>query len=118
MKKGGSGIVGLIVSILVMYFIVSDPFQSSNRSYKTNTSGISNNYSYNTSSNKHYTNTARKNNTYYEDSNSDNSEIVYITNTGSKYHRAGCQYLKRSSYAIEKDDAISIGYEACSRCRP
>ncbi len=43
---------------------------------------------------------------------------VYITETGSKYHRAGCQYLKYSQIAIDKSSAISQGYDACSRCNP
>lgn len=45
------------------------------------------------------------------------TEIVYITNTGSKYHRAGCSYLK-SKKAITKEKAISQGYSPCSRCNP
>lgn len=45
------------------------------------------------------------------------TEIVYITNTGSKYHRSGCSYLK-SKKAISKEKAISKGYSPCSRCNP
>lgn len=41
---------------------------------------------------------------------------VYITNTGSKYHRNGCQYLHSSKIAINKSTAIARGYSACSRC--
>ena len=44
------------------------------------------------------------------------SQTVYITNTGEKYHRAGCQYLRQSQIAISLDDAINQGYTACSRC--
>lgn len=43
------------------------------------------------------------------------SETVYITRTGSKYHRAGCSYLK-SCIAISKKDAIAAGYTPCSKC--
>lgn len=43
---------------------------------------------------------------------------VYVTNTGSKYHREGCQYLRQSQIPISLDDAISEGYEPCSRCNP
>ncbi len=42
---------------------------------------------------------------------------VYVTNTGSKYHNAGCSYLK-SSNPISLSDAISAGYTPCSRCNP
>lgn len=43
---------------------------------------------------------------------------VYITATGSKYHRWGCQYLKESCYYLLLSDAISRGYTACSVCKP
>lgn len=55
--------------------------------------------------------------TYYESSDSYNYEqTVYITNTGSKYHNYGCQYLRQSCIAIDMSDAIWQGYTACSRC--
>lgn len=43
---------------------------------------------------------------------------VYITDTGSKYHRDGCQYLSKSQIAISLSDAKSQGYEPCKKCRP
>jgi len=46
------------------------------------------------------------------------TDIVYITNTGAKYHRAGCRYLSKSSIPIERKEAISRGYTPCSVCRP
>lgn len=55
------------------------------------------------------------NNTTSE-SNTD-TEIVYITNNGNKYHREWCSYLKTKK-AIEKSKAIKKGYEACSLCNP
>ena len=45
----------------------------------------------------------------------DSGGTVYITKTGSKYHRDGCSYLK-SQIAIDLNVAISQGYTACSRC--
>lgn len=44
------------------------------------------------------------------------SQTVYITNTGSKYHRAGCGYLWNSSSPISLNSAKNSGYTACSRC--
>lgn len=44
--------------------------------------------------------------------------IVYITKTGSKYHRAGCRYLKKSSIPISLKDAKAKGYSPCSACNP
>lgn len=46
------------------------------------------------------------------------SVTVYITRTGAKYHRAGCQYLRKSATPISKADAIARGYSPCSRCTP
>lgn len=45
-------------------------------------------------------------------------ETVYITKTGSKYHRATCGYLRKSAIPISKKDAIGRGYTACSKCNP
>ena len=39
--------------------------------------------------------------------NDNQSYTVYITNTGSKYHSNGCQYLKKSKIAISKDKAVA-----------
>lgn len=47
-----------------------------------------------------------------------NSYTVYITKTGEKYHRDGCQYLRQSKISISKSDAINSGYTPCSRCNP
>lgn len=54
-----------------------------------------------------------------EDDHTDrSSRTVYITQTGSKYHRDGCRYLSRSQIPIDLDDAIAQGYDACSVCNP
>lgn len=42
--------------------------------------------------------------------------VVYITNTGSKYHNAGCRYLRQSSIEIYLSQAQNAGYTACSVC--
>lgn len=47
-----------------------------------------------------------------------NECTVYIANTGSKYHRSGCQYLKKSQNAISLSSAKAQGYTPCSRCNP
>ena len=41
---------------------------------------------------------------------------VYITDTGSKYHHDGCQYLKDSKHAIDIEDAKARGYTPCKKC--
>lgn len=45
------------------------------------------------------------------------SETVYITDTGHKYHRSGCRFLK-SKHAISKKAAIQQGYQPCGTCNP
>lgn len=44
------------------------------------------------------------------------SRIVYVTDTGNKYHQSGCSYISKNPITIEK--AISQGYGACFRCNP
>ncbi len=44
--------------------------------------------------------------------------IVYVTETGTKYHRSGCQYLSQSKIAITLNEAKRKGYEPCSKCNP
>ncbi len=43
---------------------------------------------------------------------------VYITNQGSKYHRAGCRYLKSSCIETTLSSALGMGYEPCKVCNP
>ncbi len=43
---------------------------------------------------------------------------VYVTNTGSKYHRSGCRYLKKSKISINLSEAKNQGYGPCKVCRP
>ena len=45
------------------------------------------------------------------------STIVHVTRTGSKYHKAGCSYLK-SDISMTLADAVNNGYTRCSRCNP
>ena len=45
------------------------------------------------------------------------SVTVYVTKTWEKYHRAGCQYLKKSCIPISLDDA-KRSYSPCSKCNP
>lgn len=43
---------------------------------------------------------------------------VYITESGTKYHQYGCQYLWNSSEAVDLDWAEDHGYEPCEICCP
>ena len=51
-------------------------------------------------------------------SDKNQNDIVYITKTGKKYHRAGCRYLSKSAIPIERKEAIARGYTPCSVCKP
>lgn len=42
--------------------------------------------------------------------------IVYVTNSGKKYHKQGCSYLKSSHIMISLEQAGMEGKEPCSRC--
>ncbi|MCD7715208.1 MAG: Ig-like domain-containing protein [Lachnospiraceae bacterium] len=46
------------------------------------------------------------------------SSTVYVTETGKKYHRAGCRYLSESQIEIDLQAAINAGYTPCSVCNP
>ena len=54
--------------------------------------------------------------TEVSNNNVNESEYVYVTRTGSKYHRIWCSYLSNSCFSMTLDDALSAGYDACSRC--
>jgi hypothetical protein len=41
---------------------------------------------------------------------------VYVTNTGNKYHKNGCFYLRKSKIETNLYDAIKNGYTPCSKC--
>ena len=46
------------------------------------------------------------------------SETVYITKTGKRYHRAGCRYLAHSSIKTTLKEAKANGYTPCRVCHP
>lgn len=43
---------------------------------------------------------------------------VYIARTGTKYHRAGCTYLKSIDRVMTIQQAENYGFTPCSRCDP
>ena len=52
------------------------------------------------------------------DADDNGQMIVYITNTGKKYHLDGCSSLSKSKIAITLDEAKAEGYTPCSKCNP
>jgi hypothetical protein len=45
------------------------------------------------------------------------SITVYVTKSGTKYHRAGCRYLRNSSIPMTLEDAAKA-HSPCSVCKP
>jgi len=45
------------------------------------------------------------------------SEAVFVTATGTEYHRDGCRYLRRSRIRLTHKDA-RVSFDPCSVCRP
>jgi hypothetical protein len=46
------------------------------------------------------------------------TQTVYITRSGKKYHLDGCRYLTASKIAISLKEAKAKGYTACKVCHP
>lgn len=45
-------------------------------------------------------------------------QTVYVTKSGTKYHRVNCGYLKNTDLAITVEQALANGYSPCSICNP
>jgi micrococcal nuclease len=45
-------------------------------------------------------------------------QIVFVTNSGEKYHQENCSALRRSKNALSLGDAVRSGYEPCGICKP
>ena len=45
------------------------------------------------------------------------SQIVYVTRTGKRYHRASCRYAQ-NGIATTIAEAIAHGFTPCHICRP
>ena len=46
------------------------------------------------------------------------SELVYVTEHGKKYHRRKCQFVQGGATSLSVKEAKAKGYTACSRCKP
>ncbi|NLC56299.1 MAG: hypothetical protein GX774_05635 [Armatimonadetes bacterium] len=46
------------------------------------------------------------------------ANVVYVTDSGKKFHRLGCKYLKKSRHERSRKEAQESGYTACSVCEP
>ena len=48
----------------------------------------------------------------------DNSQIVWVGETGSKYHVQSCSTLRGKGHQITLQQALAEGKQACKRCKP
>jgi hypothetical protein len=46
------------------------------------------------------------------------TQTVYITRTGKRYHRDGCRFLATSKIPVGLKDAKAQGYMPCIVCHP
>jgi len=51
-------------------------------------------------------------------SGAESDPLVYITKTGSKYHRAECPHLRHGAIPIHLSEAKARDLEPCSHCQP
>ncbi|WP_242003612.1 hypothetical protein [Brachyspira aalborgi] len=58
------------------------------------------------------------NETISENKINETEKIVYIAKTGKKYHLENCRTLRGEKEAIDLNEAIKNGYEACKICKP
>lgn len=48
----------------------------------------------------------------------DDGDIVYLTRTGSRYHRKDCDHLSKSAVQVTRAEAKSRGKTPCRVCKP
>jgi len=46
------------------------------------------------------------------------SQTVYVTKSGKKYHTGECRYTSNNSVSIDLSEALDRGYEPCKVCKP
>ena len=44
------------------------------------------------------------------------SETVWVTKSGTKYHKEGCSALRGAGASMTLEEALSSGLEACKKC--
>lgn len=50
------------------------------------------------------------------DNGNKDDDIVYVTQSGKKYHKSSCRYYSKDSEPLNLKDAETRGYEKCSIC--
>lgn len=56
---------------------------------------------------------------HYAESVQQNEATVYVTKTGTKFHKSSCFHVKgRQPSSMSRTKAVQKGYEACKHCKP
>lgn len=102
----------------VDYLDLSDKYDSLKKKYKKLKSPTPKESKQTVSSSGSSSTSSTTSNNDSDDSDSSGSYYVHITDTGEKYHSAGCGYLSRSDHTVTISEAKSMGLTPCSRCNP
>lgn len=52
----------------------------------------------------------------YDGISQNEDDLVYVTDTGGKYHLSGCYHLAKSQKTLTKKEAVKNGYGPCWHC--
>lgn len=52
----------------------------------------------------------------YDGISQNEDDLVYVTETGGKYHLSGCYHLAKSQKTLTKKEAVKNGYSPCWHC--
>lgn len=124
---GYTFIIGMIILPFLINFHLLPDFNNPKKNDNDDTSYESNyesNIDYHNETNEYkYDYDANNYDSFYYNDLDESIEdpveiIVYITNTGEKYHSYDCRYLSQSCHSIELEEAQYQGYTPCSVCNP
>lgn len=46
------------------------------------------------------------------------AQLVYLSDSGTKYHRADCRYVDADARELHEQEAVDAGYAPCGTCKP
>lgn len=46
------------------------------------------------------------------------AQLVYLSDSGTKYHRADCRYVDADARELREQEAVDAGYAPCGTCKP
>lgn len=51
-------------------------------------------------------------------SDASDAQLVYLSDSGTKYHRADCRYVDADARELREQEAVDAGYAPCGTCKP